>query len=130
MIETVTDLLSWAAILAGSFFLMAGGIGVLRFSDFYSRVHAAGITDTGGAGLILLGLMLQAGFTLVLAKLVLILALYFFTSPASSHATARAALSAGLETRLAHDLTGRSPDEPEPELLDEPDEPDEKDGRP
>ena len=44
MIETVTDLLSWAAILAGSFFLMAGGIGVLRFSDFYSRVHAAGIT--------------------------------------------------------------------------------------
>ena len=50
MIETVTDLLSWAAILAGSFFLMAGGIGVLRFSDFYSRVHAAGITDTGGAG--------------------------------------------------------------------------------
>jgi multicomponent Na+:H+ antiporter subunit G len=67
-------------------------------------MHAASITDTLGAGSIILGLMLQAGPTLVAAKLLLILVFIFFTSPASSFALAHAALSSGVEPILDADL--------------------------
>ena len=99
------DGLSWACLVAGSVFLLLGGLGLLRFPDFYARMHAAGLTDTAAAGLIVVGLMLQTDFDLVTAKLALILILYFFTSPTSSHATGRAALAAGLRPLLMHDLT-------------------------
>ena len=61
----VVDILSWIFLIAGSVLVLTGGIGVLRLPDIYTRSHAAGITDTLGAGLILIGLMLQGGFTLV-----------------------------------------------------------------
>ena len=47
--DVALDLASWVLIVAGSAFLVIGAIGVLRFPDFYTRQHAAGITDTGGA---------------------------------------------------------------------------------
>jgi multicomponent Na+:H+ antiporter subunit G len=87
------DLLSWLALLGGVAFALIGGVGLLRMPDFYTRLHAAGITDTLGAGLILLGLMLQAGWTLVSVKLLLILAFMWFTGPIATHALARAALA-------------------------------------
>jgi multicomponent Na+:H+ antiporter subunit G len=74
--------------------------------DFYTRVHAASVHDTLGAGLVLLGLLLQAGWTLVAAKLVVIGLLIFFTSPAATHALAKAALGRGVEPLL--DNRGRS----------------------
>jgi multicomponent Na+:H+ antiporter subunit G len=74
--------------------------------DFYTRVHAASVNDTLGAGLVLLGLLLQAGWTLVAAKLVVIGLLIFFTSPAATHALAKAALGRGLEPLLEKE--GRS----------------------
>lgn len=83
------------------FFCLVGGIGLLRMPDFYTRMHAASVTETLGAGLILLGLLIQAGFTLVGAKLLMIGLLIFFTSPAASHALAKAALSRGLAPVLA-----------------------------
>lgn len=95
------DVLSWTLLAAGGFFCVVGGIGLLRMPDFYTRLHAASVTDTLGAGLILLGLILQAGFTLVAAKLVVIGLLIFFTSPAAAHAIARAARGRGLEPLLA-----------------------------
>ena len=61
----LVDVISWACILSGSFFAVVGGIGIVRLPDFYTRLHGGGITDTMGAGLILLGLMFQAGLTLV-----------------------------------------------------------------
>jgi len=91
----IVDLLSWACLLGGGFFVLAGGIGVVRLPDVYTRSHAAGMTDTLGAGLILIGLMLQGGFTLITAKLILILVFIFFTSPTSTHALAKAALHGG-----------------------------------
>lgn len=97
------DIASWALIVAGSVFLVIGGIGLNRMPDFYSRLHPAGLTDTMGAGLLLLGLCLQAGLTLVTLKLLLIAVFLFFTSPVSSHVTARAALAAGLRPWLAPD---------------------------
>jgi multicomponent Na+:H+ antiporter subunit G len=94
------DVASWALLLAGGLFCIAGGLGLLRMPEFYTRVHAASVTDTLGAGLILLGLILQAGWTLVMAKLVIIGLLIFFTSPAATHALARAALGRGLKPLL------------------------------
>jgi multicomponent Na+:H+ antiporter subunit G len=91
------DAASWILLVSGGLFGIIGGIGLLRMPDFYTRVHAASVTDTLGAGLILLGLILQAGWTLVMAKLVIIGLLVFFTSPAATHALARAALGRGLE---------------------------------
>ncbi|MGB0575372.1 MAG: monovalent cation/H(+) antiporter subunit G [Alphaproteobacteria bacterium] len=100
----IIDILSWALILIGAFALITGAVGVLRFPDVYTRMHAASITDTLGAGSIILGLILQAGLTLVAGKLLLILVFIFFTSPASSFALAHAALSSGVEPILDADL--------------------------
>jgi multicomponent Na+:H+ antiporter subunit G len=75
---------------------VVGAIGLLRFPDFYCRTHAAGITDTMGAGLVLVGLCFVAGPTLVTVKLVTILCFLWLTSPASTHALAKAAYSRGV----------------------------------
>ena len=98
--ELVADIVSWVLLGAGSVFIVIGGIGLLRMPDFFTRLHPAGITDTMGAGLILLGLMVQAGFSLVSLKLLLIMAFLFITSPTTTHTTARAALAAGLKPLL------------------------------
>jgi multicomponent Na+:H+ antiporter subunit G len=94
------DMASWALLVAGGLFCIVGAVGLLRMPDFYTRVHAASVTDTLGAGLILLGLVLQAGWTLIAAKLVMIGLLIFFTSPAATHALARAALGRGVKPLL------------------------------
>ncbi len=94
------DMASWALLVAGGLFCIVGAVGLLRMPDFYTRVHAASVTDTLGAGLILLGLILQAGWTLIAAKLVMIGLLIFFTSPAATHALARAALGRGVKPLL------------------------------
>jgi len=91
------DIASWILLVAGGLFCIVGGIGLLRMPDFYTRVHAASVTDTLGVGLILLGLALQAGWTLVAAKLAVIGLLIFFTSPAATHALVKAALERGVE---------------------------------
>lgn len=82
--------------LGGAFLTVVGSLGVLRFPDFYTRMHAASITDTGAATLLLLGLILMAGWSLVTLKLVIIWGLLMLTSPTASHAVANAAYSAGL----------------------------------
>jgi multicomponent Na+:H+ antiporter subunit G len=105
----ILDLASWVLLSAGGFFCIAGGIGMLRMPDFYTRVHAASVSDTLGAGLILLGLALQAGWTLVAAKLAVIGLLIFFTSPAATHALARAALGRGLQPLLDREAPPSKP---------------------
>jgi multicomponent Na+:H+ antiporter subunit G len=104
----VVDIASWAALALGGFLIFTGGVGLLRFPDLYTRMHAASVTDTGGAGLVLLGLMLQAGLTLVTAKLVLILWFLLFTGPVSSHVLAKAALHGKLEPRVDDEGEGTS----------------------
>ncbi len=105
--DMVLDTLSWIFLLAGGAFAITAGIGMLRLPDFFTRMHAAGIGDTLGAGLIVLGLMLQAGLTLNLIKLVLILVFIVFTSPTSTHAVAKAALHAGLRPLLSDGKDGQ-----------------------
>ncbi len=85
----------------GAFFVIVGAVGVYRFPDFYTRLHGAGITDTMGAELILLGLVVQAGFSLIAVKLIFIGLFLFITSPTATHAIANAALTAGLRPFLS-----------------------------
>ena len=99
----VVDVASWLFLAVGGFFFLVGAIGLIRMPDFYTRMHAASIAETLGAGPILLGLMLQAGFTLVTAKLALMGLLIAFASPTASHALGRAALLRGLKPWLAPD---------------------------
>ncbi len=105
----IVDWLSWLCLLGGGFFVLAGGIGVVRLPDVYTRSHAAGMTDTLGAGLILIGLMLQGGFTLITVKLILILVFIFFTSPTSTHALIHTAHASGIQPVL--NGTGNGADE-------------------
>lgn len=96
MIEPIADVVSWVLLVSGGLFVVIGGLGLLRLPDVFTRMHAAGVTDTMGVGLILAGLAVQAGLTLVTVKLVLIFLFLFFTSPTASHALAKTALSAGV----------------------------------
>jgi len=94
--DLVLDVLSWISIVAGLFFMIVGTIGVLRMPDVFTRLHAAGMTDTMGAGFLILGMALQAGLGLVLVRLIFVYAFLTFTSPIATHALARAALAAGV----------------------------------
>jgi multicomponent Na+:H+ antiporter subunit G len=87
------DIVSWALLVAGGIFMVIAGIGILRLPDVFTRMHAAGIGDTLGAGLIIAGLIVQSGFTLISVKLLFVLLFLFFTSPTSSHALAKSALT-------------------------------------
>lgn len=90
---------SWVLIATGCVFIVSGGIGLLRMPDLYTRLHAASVTDTGGAIFIVLGLLLQALFVFdnVMAGIKVVLVLFFtlFTSPTASHALAKTALLSG-----------------------------------
>ena len=89
------DILSWALLTLGGLSVLIGGIGALRMPDLYTRMHAASVTDSLGAILVLFGIMLQAGFSLALVKLIAILLFLLLTSPTASNALASAALLAG-----------------------------------
>ena len=90
------DILSWAMILAGSFFVIIGAVGILRFPDFWSRLHAASVTESAGMILLLIGMALQTGWTLIAFKLGVIGIFMLITGPTSTHAVANAALVSGL----------------------------------
>ena len=94
------DLLSWILLVAGSLALITGATGLIRFPDFFTRLHAASVIDTLGCMLIIFGLLLQAGLSMVSVKLLLILVFVLFTTPTAAHALAKAALHGKLEPRL------------------------------
>ena len=93
----VLDILGWVCLLSGSAIILVGGIGLLRLPDFYSRAHAASMTDTLGAALVIVGMMIEAGWSLNLGRLAFILIFLLFTGPTASHALAHSALISGLK---------------------------------
>lgn len=103
--DLVRDILSWILFALGGAGVVIGAVGILRFPDFYTRLHAAGITDTAGAELILMGMMLQAlPNWLLFAKLLFVAFFLFMTSPVSTHAIAHAAWVVGLRPLLGAEL--------------------------
>ncbi len=103
--SVILDVISWILLLAGSFFIVVGGIGLLRMPDLFTRMHAAGIADTMGTGLILVGLLFQSGDWVVMAKLLLILYFLIFANPTSTHAVARSALDNDIRPLLPEEET-------------------------
>jgi multicomponent Na+:H+ antiporter subunit G len=94
-VDVLLDTLSWVLLTLGGLSVLIGGIGALRMPDLYTRMHAASVTDSLGAILVLVGIMLQAGWSLATIKLIAILLFLLLTSPTSSNALASAALLAG-----------------------------------
>jgi multicomponent Na+:H+ antiporter subunit G len=93
------DVASGILMFAGAAFAFSGAVGLFRFDDFFARTHAAGITDTAGAGLILLGLLLQSDWASGV-RLLFILLFLLFTSPTAAHALAQSALRDGFKPSL------------------------------
>jgi multicomponent Na+:H+ antiporter subunit G len=89
---TAAEMACIALVLLGLFFLVLGSIGVVRFPDFYTRMHAAGKCDSLGSLLIVAGLACYTGFSLTSVKIIAIAWFIFLTSPTATHAIARSAL--------------------------------------
>jgi len=90
------DIASWVLLTLGGAFVFIGGLGALRMPNLYTRIHAASLTDTMGAMLVIAGIMLQAGASLATIKLAAILLFLLLTGPTASNALASAALLAGV----------------------------------
>ncbi len=95
--NVVLDVVSWALVLTGSLFALTGAIGLLRLPDFFTRMHGASIIDSFGVSMMLMGFLLQSGFTMASVKLVLIFMFMIVTGPTATHALAKAALHGRLE---------------------------------
>ncbi len=104
-----TDAVSWGLIGAGAIFLIIGAVGVLRFPDFWSRLHAASVIDSAGMILMVAGMTVQAGLSMVTVKLVLIGLFLFLTGPTSTHAVANGALITGMRPKEGEGLVGAEP---------------------
>lgn len=92
-----TDTISILLLLAGTGFFLAGTVGLLRFPDLFTRIHALTKADNVGLGLIVLALVLQAESVWIALKLILIWALILLASCTTAHLVARAALRSGVK---------------------------------
>jgi multicomponent Na+:H+ antiporter subunit G len=90
------DWLSGALVAAGTVFFVAGTVGLLRFPDVYSRLHALGKADNLGLGLLVIGLATGADSLLDVVHLLLIWLLVLVSSATTSHLIARSALKRGV----------------------------------
>lgn len=95
--ETLYLILSYSLIAIGSFFIITCGIGMIRMPDFYTRLHPGGLTDSIGAPLVLLGLIVMDGFSMEDVKLVVLLLFLYLTGPTATHALAKSALVSHLK---------------------------------
>lgn len=114
MIDIILDAVSWILLILGGGCVLIGGIGGLRLPNFYTRIHAASLTDTMGAILIFVGLIIQAGLTLAALKLFVIMIFLLLTGPTATYALANAALLSGLKPD-----TGSTSDKPTKESTTE-----------
>ena len=108
--EVLREALSGLLLVSGAAFCLIGGLGLIRLPEFYARMHGAGILDTLGAALVLMGLMLQPAEWIVVVKLVVILFFLQITSPTAAHALIHAAYTSGHEPVLDDATEERSHD--------------------
>jgi len=93
---TPSDFLSSAMLIAGAIFFLAGTLGLLRFPDVYTRLHALTKADNVGLGLMIIGLSVQAESLAEVGKLFLIWLLVLLAGANVSHLVAREALNRGV----------------------------------
>ena len=89
---TIIDYISVILLIAGAFFFLAGTLGLLRFPDVYTRLHALTKADNLGLGLTVTGLILQLESWLVAGKLLLIWILILLAGASVAHLIAKGAL--------------------------------------
>ncbi|RMG18193.1 MAG: monovalent cation/H(+) antiporter subunit G [Deltaproteobacteria bacterium] len=94
---SAADIVAVVLLSAGLFFFLVATVGVLRFPDLFTRLHPAGKGDTLGASLLILGLCVHEGLTLVTVKLLLVECFILLSNPVAAHALGRAALRDGVE---------------------------------
>jgi len=95
---TLADAQTILAVLfmvGGLFFFFTGTVGLLRFPDVFTRMHATGKSDTLGAQLMLIGIAIANGLNLTSAKIILIFGFLMLANPTATHAMIRAALNSG-----------------------------------
>ena len=92
----ITEFLTLLLLLAGAGFFLAGTVGLLRFPDVYTRLHAITKADNVGLGLVVAGLVLQAESWAAMGKLLLIWLLVLLASASVAHVVARTALRKGI----------------------------------
>ena len=95
MIHILRDIIAIFFILSGLLFFTTSVIGLIRFPDFYCRMHATGKGDTLGTILLFAGFIIYEGFTLTSLKLLLIPVFIFLASPTVTHSIGKAAVSCG-----------------------------------
>jgi len=99
MVESIINLICLPLLAAACLFIVGGAVGLLRLPDFYTRLHATSVTDTGGAIFVSIALFIQAVFVygdvMITIKVLLILFFTLFTAPTASHALAKTALLSG-----------------------------------
>ena len=93
------DILSWCLIGLGCFFVLIGALGILKLPEFWSRLHAASVVESAGMILLISGLCIQSGLSLITIKLILLIVFLFLTGPTATHAVASAALVSGMKPK-------------------------------
>lgn len=96
-VALLRDIVSVLFFFGSAFFFLAGSVGLVRFPDVYSRLHALTKADNLGLGLLIIGLALRADSWMTMTKLVLIWVFVIFGSATACHLVAKAALDGGIE---------------------------------
>ena len=91
----IKDILTVIFVLSGFFFFTTATLGLLRFPDFFTRLHATGKGDTLAVLLSLIGLSVYQGFSLSSLKILLIAVFMFLAQPTATHAISRAGFRSG-----------------------------------
>ncbi len=97
------NILGYLLIANGVFFCIATAIAMLRFPDFYTRLHASSKCLTGGGISILLGGIVLSGFNSLSVKLFLLIIFLLITNPVTAHAIANVAHEIGLNPEVIRD---------------------------
>jgi multicomponent Na+:H+ antiporter subunit G len=100
MLQNIVNIMSFAFMLAGGFFMLSGALGILRMPDFFTRIHPSGIIDSFGAPLVLVGVAMHYGFSFMTLKIILLILLLLITNPTSTHALAQSAILGRLKPLL------------------------------
>jgi len=93
----IRQLIGNGAVVIGIIFFISGTIGLLRFPDIYTRLHALTKADNVGLGFVVMGLAIQAHDMWAVARLILIWFLVLLASTTAAHLVARTALRSGIK---------------------------------
>jgi len=96
-VDLIVDIITIVFLAGGAFFMITGAVGLVKFPDFYTRLHATGKCDTLGQILTIVGCMFFEGFNFITVKLFFVAAFYLFAGPAATHAIMKAAYFTGLK---------------------------------